>query len=357
MSWIIKENVLLTPMAVDKSVYYLCLVPDEDEPNDAIMYQPGDWLTVQCQNETALVESVLSLLQMNPDEIVTLRRAGEVTAFTALQSHLELTQLNPAILNKLQRQYQIGEWADRQAMMDYAKGRDIIDLLQAFPQLQTMGTDFLSLLSPLAPRYYSIASAPNKENRVAIAYKLVEYEGNGRVRKGVATHFMAQKTVGDKITITIQPNRTFKLPLEATTPIVMIGSGTGVAPFLGFMSARSQQQAGDNVLFFGETHRESCFLFEQEWQKWQEAGQLQLFTAFSRDQADKLYVQDVLKAQQALLKQQLEKGAVIYICGSQQQMAAGVERLFKDLFAGEWSDKQWDWDALKKAGRIQMDVY
>ncbi|MDX1352730.1 MAG: hypothetical protein R3254_06935, partial [Thiomicrorhabdus sp.] len=191
MNLTVSQNVCITPESPDKSVYYLTFALPEKSLSQEV-YAPGDWLTIQPQNSDEMVNAMLLLLNLNGDETIELRRPGLVTCQNALKYHLELTQLNPAILNKLQRQFSLGQWVDRQAMMDYADGKDIIDLLQAFPELQKQRVEFLNLLSPLAPRYYSIASAPDDSHSVSILYKKVQYERLGRQRFGVASCILAE---------------------------------------------------------------------------------------------------------------------------------------------------------------------
>lgn len=359
MQFSVVQNQLLTPQSPDKSVFDLVLKSDiNQQPIDEACFQPGDWLALSVENHSDVIDSVLGLLQLSGSELIELRRVGEVTTAEALQKHLEITQLNPAILNKLKRQYDLGDWADRQEMMAYAEGRDIIDLLEAFPSLKKMGTEFLGLLSPLAPRYYSIASAPNSAGTVSVLYKHVCYEREGRERQGVATRFLSVLKKGEMVVGEFKPNPTFKLPENPETPIMMIGAGTGVAPFIGFMQQRSQQEeVGQNVLFFGETHRDSSFLFEEQLLEWQQQDKLVLFTAFSRDQAEKQYIQDVLLQQKDQVIDLIRAGAVIYICGSQDRMALSVEKRLTEMFETEFDDEEISWQSLKEARRIQMDIY
>ena len=191
MQLVTTQKILLTPNSQNKSIYYLTLSLPE-QSNQVLDYEPGDWVTVQACNREELVDAILQKLTLSGNELIELRRVGTLAAKEALLHHLEITQLNPAILNKMQRQMQIGDWPDRQAMKDFSYSRDILDLLQDFPQLQKQGLDFLLLLSPLAPRYYSIASANNDSRSVSILYRQVHYERDSRFRHGVATHHLTQ---------------------------------------------------------------------------------------------------------------------------------------------------------------------
>jgi len=352
----VKQQILLTPNT-DKSIYSLQLVAKEEKP---IAYQAGDWVLVQAVNPTEMVEALLAKLGLCAEEELHIPRFGTLSVHTLLTEKLELTQLNPAILNKLKRQFGLGDWPDRQAMMDYAFGRDILDLLDAFPSLQKMGRDFLALLSPLAPRYYSIASDLGNKGQLDLLYRHVQYETAGRLHQGVASTWLSKQQVGDEICLEIKSNPLFKLPASKDTPIVMIASGTGLAPFVGFMQQRVQQGAQANYLFFGEQHPEQSCLLCDQLHAWQAQGDLRVEFAFSRHQ-QKAYVQDKLAEQKSLLWDLWQAGAVIYLCGSLNKMGKSVEQFWQALFAEKQSMDSQEaaafWMAQRKAKRIQMEVY
>lgn len=364
----ITQRTLLTPDCDEKSIYFLTLALPEGS-DEVLYYQPGDWLTVKPHNRIELVEAILLELGLSADEqqqTITLRREGEVTLVDALQNHLEITQVNPAILNKMQRQLSIGSWDDRQAMIDYAYGRDILDLLIEFPELKKQGVEFLQLLSPLAPRYYSIASANTNANEVSILYRQVNYQREQRQRHGVATQHLTGYEIGADLEAEIKHNPTFKMPASTQTPIVMLAAGTGLAPFIGFLQLREQAlQQGEVLakasLYFGEsTEQHHCLLCDQL-QAWQQAGVVDLQTVFSRDQADKRYVQHRLLEQAAEVFEMLKNGAHLYICGSQHKLAVGVKDAMLQIFQqqGNMSPEQAQsyWDSLRKEKRLQQDVY
>jgi len=329
-------------------------------------YQAGDWALVSAHNPKALVESILSQLHLSGDEIIDFgRRLGECATHQALSVSLEITQLNPAILNKLQRQYQIGEFADRQAMIEYAQGRDILDLLNDFPELTQMGAEFLTLLSPLAPRYYSIASAGENPHQLDLVFRKAHYLSQQRWRTGVVSGYLSHLSVGDRFSLELRANPLFKLPADAQTPIVMLGAGTGIAPFIGFIEQRLKQGAQHNWLLFGESYWDN---YQALFQTWQENESLQIDIALSResDQLDQFawhqgYITDVLGNKREQLWQQWQSGAVIYICGSQTRLASSAESLLCELFENKLNiDKtqaQQYWQSMRKERRIQMDVY
>ncbi len=349
---------ILTAQDSDSPAYLITLGADQ-----ALQYAPGDWITVQGHNAETLVQQVMQLLNLTPTQTITLRRSGELSVVEALRHQLELTLLDPAILNKLSRQYGYQAWPDRGAMQQYAQGRDIVDLLQAFPDLTQLGLEFLQLLSPLAPRYYSIASAPQLQpNEVQLLYKHIHYQRENRWRDGVTSAWMSHLPIGETLEAEIKPNTHFKLPQDGNTPIVMLAAGTGLAPFIGFMQARLAQQAqGANVLFFGETHQTTRFLCAEDLLAWQQQGKMQLFTAFSRDQTDKIYVQDRLWQERQAWFDLWQQGAQVYVCGDKTGLAQGVEKTIKRIWqqAFSWDDDQVNqaWSEAKKQGRIQLDIY
>ncbi|WP_130538136.1 NADP oxidoreductase [Thiomicrorhabdus indica] len=360
----IQSNQQLTPQA-DKDIFSIELVPLNE--THAFDYQPGDWALVSGLNPDSLVEKVLALLKIDSKAEVELKRFGNLPAGKALVESLEITQLNPAILNKLQRQFQIGldRWSDRAAMMDYAQGKDVVDLLEDIPEIQRLGADFLQLLSPLAPRYYSIASANTHDvasslSPLRLLYRRVEYQSSGRTRLGVVSNWLANQPAGKVLTIDIKSNPTFKLPAGKDSPIIMIASGTGLAPFLGFMEQRVANQATDNWLFFGETDPEKTCLHCEKLNAWKNKGFLNVDFAFSRVEP-KAYVQDVLKQNADKVWESWQQGALVYLCGSQDKMAVAVQALWQEWFAEKLNLTETEaenyWQQMRREKRIQMDVY
>lgn len=350
----IETNQDLTPNA-DKSIFWLELSTD-----NSMDYQPGDWALISGKNSLELVIKVLKSLSISETDLVEFPRIGNLPAGKLLQEKLEISQLNPAILNKLQRQFQIalGLWPDRASMMDYAKGKDVLDLLESMPEVAKLGAQFLPLLSPLAPRYYSIASSGPK--KLSLLYRRVEYLTNGRVHYGAVSNWLAKQPAGEVLKVEIKANPTFKLPAGKNVPIVMIASGTGLAPFLGFMEQRIADGEFDNWLFFGETHPENACLQCEQLKAWQADSFLTLNLAFSRVEP-KAYVQDALQQTREQLWDKWQQGAIVYLCGSQQKMAVGVQAFWQALFAEKLSLCESEaadfWQQMRTQKRIQMDVY
>lgn len=357
MQFRVLEHTNLTPLDEEKDVYHLRLAYSEP-----FCYQPGDWVTVQPQNPPGLVNEVMVTLALEGDELIELKRAGRLSVREALENYIELTQLNPSILNKVQRQYGLGHWSTRQEMMDYAEGRDVLDLLTEFPGLCDNPYEALLLLSPLAPRYYSLASACEEvgDQEVHLLYKHVRFERAGRARVGAATTHLCDLNPGDTFEGRFVENKTFHLNQE-NLPAIMVGAGTGAAPYIGFlqrMEALWPDRLDQAWLFFGETFERTCFLFEKRLNAWQAQG-LHLKTAFSRDGEQKWYVQDRLWEMRELVWEKLNEGGTFYLCGDKSKMAKDVEavmlRIFKEVGAVAHPESLWkEW---KKNRRIQVDVY
>ncbi len=330
----------------EKAVFCLRLACTE-------LYAPGDWLMVQPVNPPQTVTDVLKALALTGAERVNLRRHGEVTVQEALHEHLEITQLDPAMLNRLQRKAGIGDWPDRQAMVDYAWHRDLLDLLCDYPEARALGVKLIDFLSPLAPRYYSIASAPcATPGEVHILFKHVVHTVCGREHPGAATTLLRNAPVGSFIQGRIQPNKGFKLPPDGNAPIVMIGAGVGLAPFMGFMQARLCERAqGENWLFFGETHAKQTFLCRDVLKEWVEQGALHLVTAFSRDQAEKVYVQHRVLEHAETVRRLCNAGAYFYLCGDKRGMAPAVLAALEQVLGGDKMAQ------LKAENRLQSDIY
>ncbi|WFE67761.1 NADP oxidoreductase [Thiomicrospira sp. R3] len=351
------EQINLTPSDADSPSFLIKL-----GANGVLSYEAGDWVTVKGQNPRSLVLKVMDCLSLNPRDKIDLRRQGEVTIEQALTHYLELTLVDPAILNKLIRHYGYQAWSSRAEMQHYAEGRDVLDLLLAFPKLCAMGKAFLTLLSPLAPRYYSTASSPTiYPNEIHLLYKAIRFYSDQRVRLGVTSNTMAQAKPGDQLDVEIKPNAHFKLPENPRTAIVMMAAGTGLAPFLGFMQQRVEQpSASRNIVYFGETHRQTRFLCQSSLESWQRQGALGLYTAFSRDQDTKVYVQDLLAKNLDWLEL-WQSGANLYICGDKLGLAQGIEQQIKQIWMQHfnWDSAQANqaWLEAKQQKRIQLDVY
>ncbi|WP_145564806.1 NADPH-dependent assimilatory sulfite reductase flavoprotein subunit [Yersinia aldovae] len=335
--------------------------------DSGLRYQPGDALGVWFDNDPALVEELLALLWLKGDELVSVD-GQNLPLSQALRSHFELTQNTTVIVDKyaaLSRDEKlIALLADKPALQQYAKNTPIVDMVRQAPS-DLNADQLVALLRPLTPRLYSIASSQAEtENEVHITVGVVRYDIDGRPRSGGASGYLADRLeVDGDIRIFIEHNDNFRLPANPETPVIMIGPGTGIAPFRAFMQQREADGAtGKNWLLFGNPHFTEDFLYQVEWQRYVKDGLLtRIDLAWSRDQADKIYVQDKLREQGAELWNWIQQGAHIYVCGDANRMAKDVEQVLLDVVAlhGAMDAEQADeyLSELRLARRYQRDVY
>ncbi|PEH53634.1 NADPH-dependent assimilatory sulfite reductase flavoprotein subunit [Yersinia kristensenii] len=338
-----------------------------DLGDSGLRYQPGDALGVWFDNDPALVDELLALLWLKGDEPVSID-GQNISVSQALRSHLELTQNTTVIVDKyaaLSRDEKlIALLADKPALQHYAKNTPIVDMVRQAPS-DLNADQLIALLRPLTPRLYSIASSQAEtENEVHITVGVVRYEIDGRPRTGGASGYLADRLeVDGDIRIFIEHNDNFRLPANPETPVIMIGPGTGIAPFRAFMQQREADGAtGKNWLLFGNPHFTEDFLYQVEWQRYVKTGLLtRIDLAWSRDQAHKIYVQDKLREQGAELWNWIQQGAHIYVCGDANRMAKDVEQVLLDVVAlhGAMDAEQADeyLSELRLARRYQRDVY
>ncbi|CNL10297.1 Sulfite reductase [NADPH] flavoprotein alpha-component [Yersinia aldovae ATCC 35236] len=338
-----------------------------DLGDSGLRYQPGDALGVWFDNDLALVEELLALLWLKGDEPVCVDEQNMPLA-QALCSHFELTQNTTVIVDKyaaLSRDEKlIALLADKPALQHYAKNTPIVDMVRQAPS-DLNADQLIALLRPLTPRLYSIASSQAEtENEVHITVGVVRYDIDGRPRTGGASGYLADRLkVDGDIRIFIEHNDNFRLPANPETPVIMIGPGTGIAPFRAFMQQREADGAtGKNWLLFGNPHFTEDFLYQVEWQRYVKDGLLtRIDLAWSRDQAHKIYVQDKLREQGAELWDWIQQGAHIYVCGDANRMAKDVEQVLLDVVAlhGAMDAEQADeyLSELRLARRYQRDVY
>ncbi|EKN4068909.1 TPA: NADPH-dependent assimilatory sulfite reductase flavoprotein subunit [Yersinia enterocolitica] len=338
-----------------------------DLGDSGLRYQPGDALGIWFDNDPALVEELLALLWLKGDEQVSID-GQNISLSQALRSQLELTQNTTLIVDKyaaLSRDEKlIALLADKPALQHYAKNTPIVDMVRQAPS-DLNADQLVALLRPLTPRLYSIASSQAEtENEVHITVGVVRYDIDGRPRTGGASGYLADRLEMDgDIRIFIEHNDNFRLPVNPETPVIMIGPGTGIAPFRAFMQQREADGAmGKNWLLFGNPHFTEDFLYQVEWQRYVKDGLLtRIDLAWSRDQAHKIYVQDKLREQGAELWNWIQQGAHIYVCGDANRMAKDVEQVLLDVVAlhGAMDAEQADeyLSELRLARRYQRDVY
>ncbi|KEY58155.1 NADPH-dependent assimilatory sulfite reductase flavoprotein subunit [Serratia sp. DD3] len=338
-----------------------------DLGSSGLCYQPGDALGVWFDNDPALVEELLQLLWLSGDELLTVE--GKTQSLRdALLHHFELTQNTAPIVEKyaaLSRDERlIGLLADKPSLQHYAHSTPIVDMVRQAP-VDLAAEQLVGLLRPLAPRLYSIASSQaENESEVHITVGVVRYEVDGRARAGGASSFLADRLEEEaELRVFIEHNDNFRLPTDPQIPVIMIGAGTGIAPFRAFMQQREAVGAkGDNWLFFGNPHFTEDFLYQVEWQRYVKEGLLtRIDLAWSRDQAHKVYVQDKLRQQGAEVWRWIQQGAHLYVCGDANHMAKDVEESLVELVAehGGMDTEQADefLSELRQERRYQRDVY
>jgi sulfite reductase (NADPH) flavoprotein alpha-component len=342
-----------------------------DLGESGLTYQVGDALGVWFENDETLVDNLLSELSFSGDEKVSLKVSGEVQEFTlknALISQLEITQTAPSFVEFWALQStdaKLTEVAsDKNSAREFAGEHQIIDVVK-IAKVDVDAQTFVDALRKITPRLYSIASAQAEvEEEVHLTVGLVNFDANGESRTGGASGFLANRLEeGQKVRVFVEHNDNFRLPQSDDTPVIMIGPGTGVAPFRAFMQEREARDAsGDNWMFFGDQTFTQDFLYQVEWQNYLKSGLLtRMDVAFSRDQAQKIYVQDRLKEQASEVFAWLERGAHLYICGDANRMAKDVHQTLIEIIAehGKLSTEQAEdyLKSLRSNKRYQKDVY
>jgi sulfite reductase (NADPH) flavoprotein alpha-component len=335
-----------------------------------LSYNPGDCLGIIPENDPELVASLIKEMNWNEEESVSINTKGDSLPLKeALTSHFEITLLTKKILQQAaeltenEELQKLIENADQ--MKEYMNGRDLLDMLLDFGPWNAKAQEIVSLLRKMPPRLYSIASsiAANPEE-VHLTIGAVRYTTHGRNRKGVCSVQCAERTEdGDTLPVFIQQNKHFNLPESAETDIIMVGPGTGIAPFRSFLQERSVNEVkGRSWLFFGDQHSATDFLYQDELEGYQKDGVLtNLDVAFSRDSEQKIYVQNKMLEKSKELFEWLNKGAHFYVCGDKQYMAKDVHETLISIIATEGNMSQEDAEAylndMQKQKRYQRDVY
>ncbi|MEB5938881.1 NADPH-dependent assimilatory sulfite reductase flavoprotein subunit [Klebsiella pneumoniae] len=338
-----------------------------DLGDSGLRYQPGDALGVWYQNDPQLVKELVELLWLKGDEPVTVEGKTQPLS-EALQWHFELTVNTATIVENYatltRSESLLPLVGDKAQLQQYAAATPIVDMVR-FSPAQLDAEALIGLLRPLTPRLYSIASSQAEvESEVHVTVGVVRYEIEGRARAGGASSFLADRVEEDgEVRVFIEHNDNFRLPANPETPVIMIGPGTGIAPFRAFMQQRAADGAqGKNWLFFGNPHFTEDFLYQVEWQSYVKEGLLtRIDLAWSRDQQQKIYVQDKLREQGAELWRWINDGAHIYVCGDANRMAKDVENTLLEVIAeyGAMDAEAADefLSELRVERRYQRDVY
>ncbi|MEJ5113335.1 NADPH-dependent assimilatory sulfite reductase flavoprotein subunit [Erwinia billingiae] len=356
-------NQKITGRDSDKDVRHI----EIDLGDSGLRYQPGDALGVWFENDPALVQELVELVWLKGDESVTVNDQT-LTLSEALQKHFELTVNTPQIVEQygtLSRdETLLGLISEKPRLQHYAQNMPIVDMVRGAP-VELTAEQLIALLRPLTPRLYSIASSQaENDTEVHITVGAVRFDIDGRARAGGASSFLADRLEEDgDVRVFIEHNDNFRLPANPETPVIMIGPGTGIAPFRAFMQQRDADgAAGKNWLFFGNPHFTDDFLYQVEWQRYVKDGLLtNIDLAWSRDQQQKVYVQDKIRAKGAEVWDWIQQGAHIYVCGDANRMAKDVEQALLELVAehGGMDTETADefLSELRIERRYQRDVY
>jgi sulfite reductase (NADPH) flavoprotein alpha-component len=357
------ETLVLTDEGSDKSVMHIEISLEDS----GIHYAPGDIVAIQTNNAEDLVDGVIKELGLDGQTLVTIKKQT-LPLQEALLTKRELTHITRKQLKDYAALIGDVELAaqaeDKGQLLTEIEAADVLDMLQLWPAKALSAQALVDLLRPLSARQYSIASSETASpEEVHVLVKQVEYEYRGRVHGGVCSTQLAGIESGDSLGVSIKPNSSFKLPENAETKVIMIGAGTGVAPFRSFLFDRDAQGIeGNTWLFFGEQRFQTDFLYQTEWQQFLKSGVLEkMSVAFSRDQAEKIYVQQRIVEQAKSVYQWLEEGAHVYVCGDMNHMAKDVHQALIDVIAQESersAEQASEWlDQLIADKRYQRDVY
>ena len=364
---VVRVNELLTAAGSEKETRHVELALEE-----GMTYTPGDAVGIIPENRREAVDEVLKALGFRGDERVLDHYKVEIDLDEALRTRLAIGTLERGRITQMVKLAPENEFlkahagADNKALAEeYCYGRELIDLLEAEPGVIREPQQLFQVLARLVPRMYSIASSQAKHpDNVQTTVRVVRYDAHGRSRQGLASGHLGERApLGGTMPIFLHANGNFRLPEDASAPVIMVGPGTGIAPFRAFLEERQVTGAtGKNWLFFGEQRRALDFLYKDELEGMHRDGVLtRLDTAFSRDQAKKVYVQDRMQEHCAELYAWLEEGAYFYVCGDATRMAKDVETALLDAIAkgsnGTLDHAAEYLSAMKKAKRYQRDVY
>ena len=363
----VSVNYLLTGEGSEKETRHVELTLDE-----GMTYTPGDAVGILAENRRAAVDEVLAALGFKGDERVLDHYKVEIDLDEALRTRLAIGKLTRGSVTQFAKlapdeaRLKVMTGPDNKARAEeYCWGREFVDLATDFKGVVKEPQQLFNILARLTPRMYSIASSQAMHpDDVQTTVRVVRYDAHGRERQGLASGHLGERCpVGSTMPIFLHANQNFRLPEDTSAPTIMIGPGTGIAPFRAFLEERQATgQTGDNWLFFGEQREKLDFLYKDQFLAMQRDGVLtRLDTAFSRDQAKKVYVQDRMQERAKDLYEWLERGAYFYVCGDATRMAKDVETALLDVIArgsnGTLDHAAEYLAAMKKQKRYQRDVY
>ena len=362
------ETVMLNGPGSAKETLHLGLQLE----GSGMSYEPGDALAVVPANAPDTIDAVLNAARLTGNEEIETKNSGGRKALAeAMRENFDITALSRNVLAKLAELVksdalnQLLAEESKERLKQYLNGREIIDAIRDFAPDGLPADALAGLFRKMPPRLYSIASSPLAHpGEVHLTVAAVRYESHGRSRKGVCSTFLADMVKpGDKVPVFVQPNKNFRLPDDGSAPIIMVGPGTGIAPFRAFVEHRAALgSTGKSWLFMGDQHYLYDFLYQLEWQDHLKSGALtRLDVAFSRDQPEKVYVQHRMRERAKDLYAWLEQGAHFYVCGDASRMAADVHEALIAIveeqagIAREAAEQYIE--NLRKTKRYQRDVY
>lgn len=336
-----------------------------------LTYEPGDALAVVPLNAPDMVRAMLAASRLSGNEEIEIKSTGRKRLVDALREDFDITDLSRIVLAKLaaatgsEPLNSLLADAAKERLTEYVAGRKIVDAIQDFAPSGLTAETLAGLFRKLPPRLYSIASSPLAHpDEAHLTVAAVRYEAHGRVHNGVCSTYLTDLVKpGDKVPVYVQPNKNFRLPEDGSTPVIMVGPGTGIAPFRAFVEHRAARgDTGKNWLFMGDQHYLDDFLYQLEWQDYLKRGALtRLDVAFSRDQPEKVYVQHRMRERAAELHAWLDQGAHFYVCGDASRMAADVHEALVAIVRDHGGKSREAAEAyledLKKTKRYQRDVY
>jgi sulfite reductase (NADPH) flavoprotein alpha-component len=363
----LKRRVLLNKEGSDKETLHLelCLA------GSGLEYRPGDSLAVIPANSPQVVGQVLEAGEFDAGETVELKGGKTKPLGEALATDLNITGITKNVLKKYNAFAQSEKIEtllnpeNKAALDDYLRGREVIDMLTDFPVPGLAASDFCGTLRKLLPRLYSIASSPKAHpGEVHLTVAVLRYHSHGRDREGVCSTYTADRVnEGGTMPVFLHYDKNFKLPEDGDTPIIMVGPGTGIAPFRAFVEERAAIGAtGKSWLFFGDQHQATDYLYGDEWERYVGDGKLsRIDLAFSRDQEHKVYVQHRMLEHAAEMYSWLNDGAVFYVCGDASRMAKDVHEALITIAEKEGGKSREDAEAWVKQlhtdKRYLKDVY
>ncbi|MCB0806697.1 MAG: flavodoxin domain-containing protein [Bacteroidales bacterium] len=359
----ILEKQLLSTKDSSKRTYHLSL----SLKNSGIAFKPGDSFGVYCTNSKLYVDRIIRKLNFDPTFPIRAKN-GKRLLKEALVREYELTIITPVVVKKyadiVQNKKLNDLVTDKPRLDEYVQTRDILDLITDFPARITP-EQFLSILRKLAPRLYSVASSDKlTTDTVDLTVGIIEYDAYDRFHIGVGSSFFAGRIEqGEKIPVFLEPNEKFRLPENSDTPVIMIATGTGIAPFRAFLQDREESKVkGHNWLFFGDRKSDSDFLYKGDLQKFLNNGTLsRLDAAFSRDTDQKVYITNKMQDASSEIYRWINIGAHIYVCGNKRTMAKSVRKTLKQIISneGRMSGEQASalFEEMKVNRQYQEDVY